>query len=86
MKQIKRNENRKSKRNRTSQSLSMFASRLGGTTSIEKENKNERSERVKKEKEQFNGMEKQTSSAGGDERSSWWSCRFVVRVTRSTVA
>lgn len=37
-------------------------------------------------KKQFNGMEKQTSSAEGDERSSWWSCRFVVRVTRSTIA
>lgn len=41
MKQTKRNENRKIETNRTSQSLSMFVSRLGAT-SIENENKNER--------------------------------------------
>lgn len=66
MKRIKRSENRKSKTNRTSQSLSMFVSRLG-TTSIEKENKHERSKRVNERKRKSNLMGWKNKQAAQEE-------------------
>lgn len=66
MKRIKRSENRKSKTNRTSQSLSMFVSRLG-TTSIEKENRSERSKRVNERKRKSNLMGWKNKQAAQEE-------------------